>query len=179
MKVALLCAKFNYDGSAFINKTCKFLNEKGISVDIDYNKTSSEDDKKNLKELYYRLEKMLKNSDAIILDNTPNQAGLAFILGRIRELGKPVLLLYNENANDHSNIVKAYSNYYKLIYSGYTLETLEGIIFDFIKKVKELSTSKLLIRLSPETQKFLENESTHTGKSKAQIIRELIEDKLK
>ena len=138
MKAGIFIQKFNNNPKPLLKLVKKILQNLNIEVDDSYFDQTCEQDKKDLKNLYKRVGKILKDSDVLIVDMTGVSRGMAFVIGLAIAAKKPVLVLYSRKSRrPPSLLVKAYTYYSKYFYEEYYEDMLEEIITSFIIKSKK------------------------------------------
>ncbi|MCA9375128.1 hypothetical protein KC622_02245 [Candidatus Dojkabacteria bacterium] len=153
-----------------------------VSADTSYLDLQIKEMTTDLNKTYEVVKRALHKNDIIIVENTKFSTGIGLIIGRVMELRKPLLVLFDKNHatnRGYSILVKAHgTKLNKVVYSEYTEKTLDQTIEDFVQKTKGMLNSKYLFNLSPEMAKYLQWSSEHNNIPMVDILRELLESKM-
>lgn len=179
MVVGVFGAKFENDLNEFVQIIDNVFHSLNIKSDLSYFETTSENDKKKLRDINKRIERILYRSDALIIETTKKSTGMGIIIGMAINMRKPVLMLYNKELRQGqvsiiADAVSSSNRAFLTSYTDYNKSSLEMIVRDFLKKAKELTESKFNIILPPDITKYLAWYSDKQKVPKVDRLRELI-----
>lgn len=183
MKVAIFGKKFQNNLVDFRTIVKKSLKENGAhSLDESYFKTSVDDDQNNPDKIFARIEKILFNTDVVIIEATERSDGIGIITGLTISLRKPLLLLYNEKkrkgVDTFSAVAKGSDITKRSTVRGYNKETIGQIISDFITESEDMIKAKFYINLPPDINRYLTWWANENGQPKVARLRELVKKDL-
>lgn len=173
----------NINESRQIVKTLKSLGhkitrewiEEAIDVKASGKKYSSAESKK----IYSDNIKALKEADVVILETTFHTFNTGYLASLSITLEKPLLIL-TRNSNHKATFLLGEPTTLKHIEVYSSLDDLTSIINEFMRdnesSAKDIRFNMLIGR---SLSNFLKRESKTIGKSKAQIVREILEDYLR
>lgn len=181
MRAAIFGVKYNDSLNEFRKITKKVIKKNRVHPDDSYFDSSTTADKENLDGLYKKLNKILLRSDVAIIENTDYSNGIGFIIGKAAEMKKPVLVFFKKGEeNIPSVVIRSYQESNKFEFAEYTNEKdLEEIISSFLKRARKLVNTKYLFNLTPEMARYLQWDSETSGRPMVDILRELLDTKMK
>ena len=179
MKVALFGAKYAGDADNYRTVIRQHLKKKKIIINEDYFKTTVEEDKQSLTELYNKINKILLTSDIILVESTQYSSGIGFIIGKASEMKKPALVLYREDSEiEPSIVVESFTSNKKLQSRVYNSETITQLLDEYIPFAKKLINTKYLLNLTPDMSHYLQWATIQYSKPIVQILHDLITQKM-
>lgn len=130
------------------------------------------------KKIWLDLKSSIIKSDAVIVEASQNTFSIGYQTA-LALSNKKLALVLSKNSSLNSNIVMGEDNPLLMIarYDDVTLESvLDGFFNKYVINKNELRFNLLLDR---ETQMYLDYRSYQTGKSKARLIRDMINNEMR
>lgn len=161
-------------------KIKKYLEEKGITVDLRYFNTDSKYKRDYPEETFKLVKDMILRNDIFVFELSLATEGLLYILGRVDNMNKPILLLYKEgvyNFKTTSVILEAAKKESRLLkYEAYNDNNLKGMINKFLAVAVKRISRKHTIRIDGRRNEFIEFCADYYKKSIIDVFRDLIDD---
>lgn len=123
-------------------------------------------------EFYKQLEKWIGSCDFVIAETSFPSISVGYEISLALKLGKPVLILFCEG---RAPSLLAHHKDDKLVCEKYTLQTLQGIIDDFISYIQGTEETRFTFFITPEIALHLEEISKKEKLPKSVYLRKLIE----
>lgn len=180
MRFSIFGAKYKNDLSEFRKNCRQVLKKEGIKlVDESYFETTRDNDVDN-PNVFKQVENSIVKSDAIIIELTRKSDGIGMILGMAYSKNKPTLILYNKKKRNipFSSVALTSTFSKKTKVEDYTAKSLNSILIDFVKQVKQSQDSNFLVSLPSELGKYLNWLVYDEGVTKRDVIRKLLEQKM-
>jgi hypothetical protein len=127
--------------------------------------------KPDREKFHKKLKKWIMDSDCVIVETSFPSISVGFEISLALNLGKPVLLLYT---NEAPTLLSSYNDE-KLLCEKYTSETLIGIVEDFINYAEGKCDQRFTFFISPTIGDYLEAVSRRKRIPKSVYLRRLIE----
>ncbi len=162
------------------NSICDYIDELGhVSLFErrfnDKNYYLNRTEQKNFEE-QQRISKQKKEADVVVVEITNPSIGIGQEISMALLHNKYVIALHNENTNPH---VLTDIKTEKLIVLPYRRATLKKVVSDAMEFITENKDQRFNLILSNDIVAFLDSISERRGKSKAEIIRNLILNEMK
>lgn len=129
---------------------------------------------------------LLDEMDALVLEGTIPDQELGFFLAHALATRKPTLFLYG-GVREQDTLLKYLGGERlpsSLVVKRYTRETLEDVVVAFLrslgqKEIREIPRIKFTLRITRTIEKYLFYKTHNTDKTKADFIREKLEEMLR
>lgn len=148
-------------------------------ANLDYSKDSEE----SLVRAYSHISKSIKSCDFVIAELSSKSTRVGYEIALALSEKKPVLILYNEKTNSEkftlSTPISGNKSKYLIVKKYSTKKDIESSIKFFMKDISELISTKFILIIPAEINKYLEWNVKEKGTSKAEITRKAIENMMK
>lgn len=183
MKVYFTTGSKNYDKRKdSIEKIYEVVNSLGHSLDEfnrePFNPTIESED--SMVKAYNHIAKSIKSCDFVIAELSEPSLGSGFETALALSEKKPVLVLYHEDSQRMLSTPLTGNRSKYLVTKRYKNDKeLESAIRYFVSDLKDLISTKFILIIPPEIDRYLEWNVREKGVSKAEITRQSIEEVMK
>lgn len=120
--------------------------------------------------------KALKESDVVILESTAHTFNIGYLAAKSVSMQKPLLILKRDSL-DKKTFLIGESITLKCIETFQDLTDIEPIITSFLNEnTDSKNSSRFNMFIGRNISNFLKRKSEASGKSKAQVVRDILED---
>lgn len=162
----------------------EILNKSGVFVVASSDEHNIGFKKEELERMNESGEILLDKMDCFIIEASKQDQEIGYLLAYAISQKKPLLYLYQKSTPEkvaHGYLTKKNTPDFIQMQS-YTPKDLEQRVIDFIKEIetgkgiKEKPTIKFTLRITPQMERYLQWKSKKIRKSKADFLREFLEE---
>ena len=160
------------------NKIIQLIRESGHTIIADHILSVSEKEiglktREERLKFHTKIEEWIHSSDAVIAETSFPSISVGYEISLALHVGKPVLVLYSEGEPPS---LLAHHRDEKLLCEKYSLQTLSGILHDFLGYVDSKSDLRFTFFITPKIASFLDTIAKRGKLPKSVYLRKLIED---
>lgn len=136
-------------------------------------------EKENAKQFHKEAIGGIEEADCVVAEVSLPSSGVGFQIGHALFLKKPVLCIYSKefgNKNPPKVISSMNSPFLKI--SSYIEDTLKSVIHKFFENLPKQYLIKFNFIITPEIEEYLNWLHNKTGKSKSELLREKVVEKI-
>ena len=153
------------------------INEKGHSIIADHILSVSEKEvslktREERLTFHTKIEHWIHESDAVIAETTFPSISVGYEISLALRVGKPVLVLYSEGEPPS---LLAHHRDEKLLCEKYAVQTLSGILDDFIGYIDAKADLRFTFFITPKIAAYLDEITKREKLPKSVYLRKLIE----
>lgn len=160
------------------------LEKSGVFVVASSDEHNKEFTKEELERMNESGEILLDKMDCFIIEASKPDQEIGYLLAYAISQKKPLLYLYQKGTPEkvaHGYLTKKNTPDF-IVMKSYTSRGLERIAVDFIQEIEsgkglqEKPTIKFTLRITPQMERYLQWKSKRLKKSKADFLREFLEE---
>ena len=153
------------------------LRAKGFTVQAEHILNISEaeihmESREQRLKFQHQLERWIQKCDFMVVETSFPSISVGYEISLGVQYGKPILILYSVG-NPPSLL--AHHTEEKLVCEKYTIDTVQGIINDFVNYVRGASDTRFTFFITPKIAAYLEKVSRKEKMPKSVYLRQLIE----
>lgn len=181
MRIALFGTRKEPSVLEKMEQVGKILKASGVDVDSSYFEGSLDQMKEDLEFTYNKVKKIIQRADTVVVDLTNYSTGMGLIIGRVIGYKKPMLILFDKEAEGKERPILARAHgtkKNKVFYREYTSKTLDTILDEFVNESKKMLNTKYLFNLTPDLAHYLQWASEKYHKPMVDILREVLYERM-
>lgn len=163
-------------------KIVDIIRESGVEIDAANLETEKKklfhETEEDMLKAFTRNSKSINGSDVVIAEVSVSDSGVGYEIAYALSLRKPVLALYNEDAEEPTAPPIQVGKQKLLSFQKYNQKTLKNIIDKFFIDIKYKLDTKFILIISPEIDRYLEWAAEQKRMHKAQIVRNAVEKEM-